>query len=310
MTFLDRIALPDLKAELSLNRAFLMGVSILLVIVFHAFNWVYNPIGPFNIGYIGVDVFIFLSGFGCSFSYEKNPLRTFYSNRFKRVFPIYIVAVSIAFLLCGKSWSWTDYLLNLSTLGFYIKGIPYFDWYIPFLIGLYVLFPVFHFLGKFKWSAEIILFVVVFLILYFIHPQDQYSWALSRLPIFLYGIILRNTKSYKFLLLLVPLLYFPCYFLASPQLAASMIAIPLVVICMMVRNRLHGKIRLMIEWCGKHSLELYLANVLVWYVFNFRFSGSGVLKPVLYIFIQAFFSTLFVWLNALIHKKTFRQLSS
>ena len=40
-----------------------MGGAILCILIYHAFCWIYNPIGRFNIGYVGVDVFMF-SGFG------------------------------------------------------------------------------------------------------------------------------------------------------------------------------------------------------------------------------------------------------
>ena len=81
------------------NRSFLMGVAMIMVIVYHLFCWVYNPIGIFNIGYIGVDVFLFLSGLGLSYSYEKNSIVHFYKNRIKRIYPIYLLSVLATYII-------------------------------------------------------------------------------------------------------------------------------------------------------------------------------------------------------------------
>ena len=51
-----------MKEFVSKNRSYLMGIAMLFVVVFHAFCWIYNPVGGFNIGYVGVDMFLFLSG--------------------------------------------------------------------------------------------------------------------------------------------------------------------------------------------------------------------------------------------------------
>lgn len=81
-----------LKADnLTLNRNFLLGVAILLVLVYHFFNWTINPFGRFNIGHVGVDIFLFLSGWGLSYSYTKNNLKTFYVRRIKKIVPLYLL---------------------------------------------------------------------------------------------------------------------------------------------------------------------------------------------------------------------------
>lgn len=87
--------------EIKNNRTEIMGIAIISVLIYHAFCWIYNPIGAFNIGYFGVDIFLFLSGFGLSFSYEKNKIRTFYNNRFLRIMPLYVFqyALPILFVL-------------------------------------------------------------------------------------------------------------------------------------------------------------------------------------------------------------------
>ena len=292
--------LPDLIQELPSLRSYLMGVAILLVIVFHCFSWVYNPVGPFNIGYIGVDIFLFLSGYGLSFSYEKNPLPRFYANRFTRIFPLYLVAVTLGFIICFQTWTVPDYLLNVFCVNYYING-NYFDWYVPTLIGLYLLFPLLYYLGKQGWQSAAILFVIAFGVLYFFDVPDHYSCAISRLPIFVYGIAIRRSPNYKPLLILGPLLFFPCWIWASHQLATSIIAIPLIVLCIWLAPKI-GKLKEAVAWCGKYSLELYLANVLDWYILNYAFSPSGFAKFGFYLILQVAFSGLLIVANRLLQR--------
>ena len=107
------------------NRPLLMGVAMIMVIVYHFFCWVYNPIGPFNIGYVGVDIFLFLSGLGLSNSYKKNSITQFYKNRIKRIYPIYLISVLTTYLIFKLNWSTSDLFANIITIGIYTKGGVY-----------------------------------------------------------------------------------------------------------------------------------------------------------------------------------------
>lgn len=136
-------------SEFSPNRDYLMGVAMVMVLGYHLLCWVYNPIGEFNIGYVGVDVFYFLSGFGLSYSYRKNSLLTFYYNRIKRLFPLYCVAVVASFLLMISSQTLFVLFSNLLTFGYYIdNGVNRFDWYAESLFSLYLLFPIVYYLSR------------------------------------------------------------------------------------------------------------------------------------------------------------------
>ena len=73
-----------------------MGVPILSVMVF---RWVHNPVGPLNIGYVGVDIFLFLSGLGLARLYRRNTVPRFYKRRLRRVYPLCLVGVAAAYLL-------------------------------------------------------------------------------------------------------------------------------------------------------------------------------------------------------------------
>lgn len=81
---------------ISKNRSLLMGVAILMVIMYHAFCC-NLPMGPVShilrYGYLGVDIFIFLSAIGLCYSFEKNSIRRFYTNRIIRILPLFLCLV-------------------------------------------------------------------------------------------------------------------------------------------------------------------------------------------------------------------------
>ena len=78
--------------NLSDKRTEIMGVAMLMVIAYHFalhFGFYHSPL--IVRGDIGVDIFFFLSGFGCGYSVNKHSLKTFYANRIKRIIPIYLI---------------------------------------------------------------------------------------------------------------------------------------------------------------------------------------------------------------------------
>ena len=106
----------------------LRTVAVLLVLVHH-----FNPIAPEKFGWrlhslaaemhIGVTVFFVLSGFLIGYRYLGQPvaLRTYFANRFARIYPLYFLLTTLTFLLHrGSAGSATSalgqYLLNISFL--------------------------------------------------------------------------------------------------------------------------------------------------------------------------------------------------
>ena len=82
------------------NRRILMCFAIIGVVIYHlALRGI--PLGRLNIGYMGVDVFMLLSGYGISKSLQKHSLRIYYANRIKRILPLWFLL--IFFDLCFKT---------------------------------------------------------------------------------------------------------------------------------------------------------------------------------------------------------------
>lgn len=287
------------------NRSYLMGIAMLLVIVYHFFCWVYNPIGSLNIGYVGVDIFLFLSGLGLSYSYEKNTICRFYKNRIVRIYPVYFVAVTLTFIFVD--WSYLNLLFNYLTIGFYTNGGIYrYDWYLESLFTLYFLFPLFYFFAKLRYYALFFSFIVVAFFLYIYHDFFAVAWHyncfIARVPIFLYGIMFKHCiKSIKIICLIGIILFIPCRYMISLFLGSSLIAIPLIIFSLFLLSKINTSVKSCIEFCGTHSLELYCANCLIYKVI-ILYCSSLISKAIICILLQFVFSVVFIMVNKLAKK--------
>ena len=181
--------------RVSEHRAFLMALAIVIIVIYHfkcwvnGFPWYIGMVLQF--GYIGVDLFFFLSGLGLGFSYEKNDLWRFYQNRARRVFPSYFLYGNILALFmtsCGVEVSVGQMLYMFSLLEYIFDGLGT-DWYVSSIIILYILFPIIYFfVKKFK---EWLLFLLV-PVVFFLSIKGDLQWThlamVQRLPMFIFGV--------------------------------------------------------------------------------------------------------------------------
>ena len=82
--------------NLSRYRGELYGVSMMLIVLYHAYLAGYEWSGIFSVftvGYLGVEVFLFLSGISLFFSYTAdNSLLHFYIKRILRLWiPVFLI---------------------------------------------------------------------------------------------------------------------------------------------------------------------------------------------------------------------------
>ena len=111
---------------ISKHRTILMGITILSIIFFHytedCVNYNYNLAPSIvyykkYIGSSGVDIFLFLSGFGLYYSFKKNQdLRTFFKKRFTRILiPYFIISI--------PAWYIKDFLIEDKGLVHFLKDL-------------------------------------------------------------------------------------------------------------------------------------------------------------------------------------------
>lgn len=143
--------------RISRYKSALMGIAILIVVYGHYFYYhsglqayqYLNITMWYTIG--SVDIFIFLSGFGIwrSLSKNDNPLQ-FMQRRLSRLLPSYLPFILIFCGFCflvGTMNKW-QVLGNLTTFGWWAQLGSQFNWYIPTLIVMYLLSPLFYHIIK------------------------------------------------------------------------------------------------------------------------------------------------------------------
>lgn len=207
-----------LEKELSIivkYRSAIMGIAILWIFLLHSGACgipFYDSVVSF--GWMGVDIFFFVSALGLSYSLEKNQSKwEFYKRRIKRVIPTWLLVLFIIHMLgiviliimpevpfyyphdCVQILSW------YTGMGYWFNGILdnplcyYYEWYIPTLLLFYLVAP---FLYKRKTSTLYFLLIIVLILsLLFSCFEILYSLHLSyqRIPIFIWGFIVYRMIS-------------------------------------------------------------------------------------------------------------------
>lgn len=277
----------------NLNKLQLSGIAIIMVILTHTGINIFYP------GFMGVDIFFFLSGFYLCNSYKKHSLAEFYNRRFKRIIPMFLflaIAMSIKFYYTNEKITIWDFIGNITTVSYYIPSSNFVDWYLSSLFAFYLLYPLFYKLMSNKWNLYIlcILQISVFAIFALFDLHWRYECALGRIPVFCMGIIAYHymrcedkvNKPFIFAtiscLMVIPAIalykggsnvintYYLVYLVAP-------ICIYLLIL-IMSKVKFHSCIKKLLDFCGKYSLELYVANILS---LNFIFFGQRALSTIM-----------------------------
>jgi peptidoglycan/LPS O-acetylase OafA/YrhL len=157
----------------------LKGLAILTVIFGHigyflvTGNLFLYPLS--TISGVGVDLFLFLSGYGLTVSAIKKSrtIGNFYKDRLlKLLIPLWIVLIAsflLDFFVLNKSYP-INYIVS-SFLGFFPKADMYNDinsplWYFTFILFYYLLFPLVFF-KKRPWLSAIVIYLISYILLSF-----------------------------------------------------------------------------------------------------------------------------------------------
>ncbi|WP_044974081.1 acyltransferase [Ruminococcus sp. HUN007] len=190
-------------------RSAIMGFAALWILYFHVFGTVItmdHPIAAWiearakRFGYCGVDIFFLLSGMGLTYAITKSKLPVFYYRRFKR---IVLPFVTVALLKAHTDhWTVKWFFECISGKAFYVNSIYMFLWFVPAILTLYILFPL-YWLGFRKtggafWTVTMILaWFFVILILRDKIRGDLFGF-LNRIPVFMLGVLLGDlTKKHR-----------------------------------------------------------------------------------------------------------------
>lgn len=279
--------------DISTYRSELMGWSILWVMMLHfTFNQIKQLGFIAQYGYAGVDIFLFVSGFGLFYSLDKDDnLINYYKKRLLRIFPTYYIIGFITNLLITHDDILT-YIYRYSTIGFWI-GKEYTDWFIPSIILLYFLAPFIKRLIDKKWYNIICILVVCLYVtaLYYTDKEDildrSHYFLLYRIPAFIFGMIcaywLKKNMSIKyfFYILLMGLPFFIYFYPFHHQIYnfkyySVAFLLPLFVVSFIIISKYIKWISPIFKKIGIASLEIYLIQGIF---FSFVLDGITSIYP-------------------------------
>lgn len=282
---------------LSKYRGALMGISILLIILFHftedcqTYEVSYTGWIRWFRTYIGsssVDTFLFLSGLGLYYAMKKNPdVGLFYRRRLCRLMIPYVIVALPSWIILDvfiEKRGLLEVFRDFTFLTFFGEGDKWY-WYIGLMLLCYLIYPyIFQIVDSARDAIDgemrligLASALTVSALVIELYEKDVFSdtnIALLRLPIFLAGCFYgrssyeERTSYWKWGILFILsaglLILLPT---KSPIYSRYVSGIFNVSICagaawIFDRTRIRPFLKVL-EWFGAHSLELYLVHVTI-----------------------------------------------
>lgn len=278
-----------MKALSKENRFYLMGIAILAVILHHlwlrcdlAWGVQSGFLALFKDGNIGVDVFLFVSAFGCCASWEHNRGCRYFVNRIKRIWPQYILFLLLVQFFFGRETALVvkvkDALLSLSGLSVICCFGTYIEWYIPSLMVMYLFIPLMMCAQKLlRGSGGTIVLVVALVAVWRLHKLDLfYDLFVWRIPIMLSGIVAYVNRSEIEKLCKTFTITIMVALCTRQQILVNSMMIPLLIL--ILSNVDFSKLWQfqILSWVGKHSLEIFLAQTITTQYLMYHFYWCNV----------------------------------
>lgn len=193
--------------SISKYRSALMGFSILWIYFYHYHGLQLGGIigrivdAFLSVGWIGVDIFLFLSAIGCCFSLSKDTdTFRFYKRRVLRIIPtwwffltFFLVIAYVRQTVVPENIS--DFCLYYSGIGWWLNGLfetprqVYYEWYVPTLLLFYTAVPL---LFKRNIRTLQLMFFLTTLFSVFLSYYGILSsiyWSYQRIPVFILGVL-------------------------------------------------------------------------------------------------------------------------
>ncbi len=270
--------------DISHYRSELMGWAIVWVMMLHFTFTQLKPLGfVAQYGIAGVDIFLFVSGYGLFFALEKSTsLRSYYKRRWLRIFPAYyIIGAFYSFFVFNDGI--IDYLFRYTTLGFWTDCL-YCDWYIPSLVLLYLLSPCLKVLfDKKGWAVILSLTVIaIYLVAYLlvdrelIYEKEPHFFLLYRIPAFLFGMTCAywlKTKApirYFYIIMFIGIPFFLVLFprhhdIYNYKYLSLAFLLPVFVYGLILLCRITKPLNGIMARVGNASLEIFLIQGIFFY---------------------------------------------
>lgn len=323
--------------KISDYRSKLMGFAILIVVIFHLFEMVginidkvslllrsLYPIGKY--GYIGVEIFLFLSGIGCFYSlYNNNSIIFFCKKRFIRILIPYII-IGTTFFIIKDIVLLNDFkklILDFSGINLFLNNERTF-WYVYLILGLYLIFPaLYNLFSSDNQYIRNLSFVVIELFLigstiyfYYFHKHffDVIQLVYTRIPIFIFGSYIgKNVKNDDKINPIFMLLFIISVFLIPVNFHNQMImrfmnSVESIGLCFISVFLLEYPLKNLklkfLDVLGKYSYEIYLLHVGIRSLLNlFGFKTYRIHIYLIVVVLTMLITPLIYNVSNIIHKK-------
>lgn len=277
-----------------------MGIAILGVLIGHWFALSGYPADNiilrvlyFVPQLVFTQGFLLLSGFGLFYSFSRNgEVVAFYQKRFTRLiipFAIMIFPFLIFYTIVGDINGW-QFIGRLTSVSYWFDGNYYGMWYIALSVALYLLYPVLHKIMMYKDSFGVVTTGSLLMMLLFVGatrsvqnlaPEyyQEHIHTFNGAFMFVVGMYVAYlSKQQKFrqqLGVVILLLLFGISFLLKRQetsyeffydgLKKTVFFIPAICIffSLLDRYKFVMWMRLILEWFGRYTLELYVLHLLL-----------------------------------------------
>lgn len=291
-----------LEQRISANRAYLMGIAILSIMLFHQ-AWIYgwNPVFAFFhfYGNWGVDIFFLVSGFGLYYSLKKdNRVAHFYYRRIIRILPLCLV--------CGLFRYIVDHILPVGIGGYptgehaissnWLTILSWDKWFIPVILIYYMVMPLIY-KAIDRYGLKVLCFAYfVSLVGVWSDTLNTYSFNIYtlRFPSFCMGVaaaaglfneskrvryvgfvMIINAVIYKFLIMT------DCSWVYNDSYTYLLLSMGIIILCLFIikclpsisiieNNRLVSFCMSVLHFLGRHTLEIYLVHEFI-YRYTYRF---------------------------------------
>ena len=273
--------------DLKNHRNTLMGFAIIMVFMVHAF---YES--PFiqkfaQYGWMGVDIFFFLSAIGQCYSLQKNnSTLEFYKRKIHRVLPTWWLMLLFFHLLnasFGTPHPGTilQMVTYYSGLGYWLKiflnvdyRVDYYEWYIPTLLLFYLITPILFKAKKYVLTILISMAAISALLLDHYGILSGLYLTYARVPIYIFGFLYvklfldENDKSQRAkiimilsisgLILMIILWRYVSWLVLQSVFLPAVMPVILFLLCHLIEWLKLSKI---LSFYGIISLEMYLIHL-------------------------------------------------
>ena len=181
------------------HRSIWMAFAIILIVWWHNGAQITNRVLQIlhRDSHCGVDIFMYASGIGCYFSYEKDTdVVSFMQRRWRKLLPTYWthLMVWIPYFVRYHGITWRTALGNVLLVESWMRYGVRLNWYVQQIWLFYNLVPFFSsFIKKYNKSKTLFfLLLLSFIISVPFQRKGIYPFFETRLPIFLFGMITAN----------------------------------------------------------------------------------------------------------------------